>query len=224
MQSNLAEVYDDEFTEDEEIDEGPWAFTDAPEGVKKAILEENRYFNVEDCDWYDYTETDFKEQMSERGIDIDNMYFSGFSSQGDGACFEGSIADINKFLDSYFPDSFKRIRKLLEMGWSFSASTSHTGSYYHSGSVSLNFNAEDWEDCNQWDDDDLRYHAFNVMMEGVDDEITDLENDIETVLRKHMDALYKTLENEYDYLTSDEALTEYFEGSDYMFDEDGRIV
>jgi hypothetical protein len=42
-------------------------------------------------DWHDFAFGDFKEIGAAFGFDISDIYFSGFSRQGDGACFEGSM-------------------------------------------------------------------------------------------------------------------------------------
>jgi hypothetical protein len=42
-----------------------------------------------DYEWYDCVESDFKEIGKILGIDVTKIFFTGFSSQGDGACFEG---------------------------------------------------------------------------------------------------------------------------------------
>ena len=41
-------------------------------------------------EWWDFIYDDVKQSASIIGIEINKIYFSGFSSQGDGACFEGS--------------------------------------------------------------------------------------------------------------------------------------
>ena len=43
-----------------------------------------------DYEWWDCTFDDAKQCLALAGFDVDKIYFSGFSSQGDGACFNGS--------------------------------------------------------------------------------------------------------------------------------------
>jgi hypothetical protein len=64
------------------------------------ILDKHRHYNTEHLDWWDGVYDCFKTDMADIGIDVDRMYFSGFYSQGDGACFEGSVDDWPKFLES----------------------------------------------------------------------------------------------------------------------------
>ena len=43
-------------------------------------------------DWYESTFDDAKAIGALMGMDIDGIYFSGFCSQGDGACFEAGLS------------------------------------------------------------------------------------------------------------------------------------
>ena len=43
-------------------------------------------------DWHEFVIDGAKEVGALLGIEIDNIWFSGFSSQGDGACFTGSYS------------------------------------------------------------------------------------------------------------------------------------
>lgn len=42
-----------------------------------------------DYDWYDFIFEDATTVGKCMGIDVENILFTGFNSQGDGACFEG---------------------------------------------------------------------------------------------------------------------------------------
>ena len=214
MQSNLAE----------DEDYGPWTFADAPEDVRAAILDKQRYFEVDNNDWWDLTDEDFKAEMEEKGIHVNDMWFSGFCCQGDGASFDGYIEDLPKFLEAYYKaEDFATIRKLLNIdGFYFSFkcdSRSHDR-------CSFEYDYEDWRYLIDYDQDDLRYHAFKAvnLLDHADDEIHRLAQEAEDIFKREMCGIYRTLEKEHDYLTSNEHLTEYFEGADYLFDEDGDMV
>ena len=205
-------------TAEELEDYGPWKFSEAPEEVKQAAIGKNRDINT-DHEWWDYTYGTFKKDMAEKGIDVDDIYFSGFYSQGDGACFEGSISDLDKFLDAHFDaDKWPTLRLLEKVGGTVSFSVRHTGHYYHAYSTSSSFEAEDWENCQPYDEEDLRYMALQALMEDFDQECEDFEEAALEVFRDHMKQLYKNLEAENDYLTSDDAIAETMEANDYTID------
>ena len=50
----------------------------------------------------------------------------------------------------------------------------------------------------------------------------DEEQTLLTLMRRFADWIYKSLENEHDYLTSDEVVTESL--ADLLFDEDGTVI
>lgn len=189
---------------------------------KAQLIEKYRYFNVECGAWWDCTYEMFKERMAEQGILVTDIYFSGFYSQGDGACFEGYIEDTKKFLATNFkPDEYPFIRKLLEHGGDIKFSCGHFGHYYHENSVAFDIDNDifgyvlpittDFHDqiVLAWDE------ALSLEME----EFTD---DSKEIFRNNMRQLYRELEQDYDYLTSDEAVWEAIESNELnQGEEDG---
>lgn len=140
------------------------------------------------------------------------IWFSGFYSQGDGACFEGSY--------SYAKGSTKRIREYAPNDndlhsiadnlanvqrrnfYQLRATCEHSGRYYHSGCMSVA--VEHCED--QWRD------------------IGDAEDEITDELRSFADWIYSQLEKEYEYLTSDEQVEDSIIANEYEFHENGTIA
>ena len=96
--------------------------------TKDELIDKHRHWNVEHIDWWDCTYSDFKERMTAIGIEVDRMYFSGFWSQGDGACFEGSVSDWRLFLPTVGITNDVLVEFICNH-WSFSVS--HSGHYYH---------------------------------------------------------------------------------------------
>lgn len=139
------------------------------------------------------------------------IWFSGFWSQGDGACFEGSY--------SYAKGAAKRIREfapndetLHEIAdslqaaqrpnfYRLAATCSHSGHYYHSGCMSVS--VEDSEDS--WRD------------------IGNAEDEIQDAMRAFADWIYGQLEAEYEHQTSDETVDENILINEYEFTANGKI-
>ena len=69
-----------------------YSFKELSKEAKKKVLERLSQINVDYDQWHDGIIEDAKECGKILGIDIDKIYFSGFSSQGDGACFEGNYS------------------------------------------------------------------------------------------------------------------------------------
>lgn len=180
---------------------------------KEQLIEKYRDINAYD-NWYDSVYESFRDDMLLHGIKVDEIYFSGFYSQGDGACFEGSVYDWELFLQSIGYNNPALIQ-LSTDNWH--TTVSHRGHYYHENCTSFGHNWSTPSLTNLLDDEfilyysryndsDVRSIAWLSMLKTVD--YDKLEADIEEAFRDHMRTLYRTLEAEYEYLTSDEAVWE----------------
>lgn len=165
-----------------------------------------------------------KRQSSEPKI-----WFSGFCSQGAGACWEGSYKyrkGALKALQSEAPVSYQyglpdgtmtttesdsnrelhRIAKALQEVqrkhfYKLVATSTQSGGYSHSGCMSV-----------EVEHDDDRYR-----------DIGDAEGEITTLLRDFADWIYNRLEEEYDWLRSDEQVDESIAANGYEFTESGEL-
>lgn len=163
------------------------------------------------CDW-EHVYEDAKQIASLFGLDIDKIYFSGFWSQGDGACFEGSYRYARgalKAVKAYAPKDAEvsRIVKGLQdvqrkNFYRLYASCKHHGHYYHAYCMAVDV-----------EDNENRYR-----------DIGESESDITELLRDFANWIYSQLEKEHDYQCSDEAIEENINANDYEFNEDGKIV
>lgn len=167
-----------------------------------------------DTDFHECVFDDYKEGCGVLGIDIDQIYYSGFYSQGDGACFTGTYSykkGWKALLKAQFGGDL--IKPFLEAGnelqaiqskyfYKLSANLEHTGRYYHENSVSINVTAED--------------DIYLNLMEA--------EEDITDTLRSLMQDLYSSLERAYAWVMSDENIDDNIKLSEYEFDEDGYRV
>lgn len=138
------------------------------------------------------------------------IFFSGFSSQGDGACFEGRYRyakECSKRIRQHAPED-KELHRIADAltevqrrhFYHLTALMKHRGHYSHSGCMSV-----DVEDCVNMGRD----------IGGAEDDITQL-------MRDFADWIYKQLEQEYDHRSSDEVVGENIRANRYEFDEDGR--
>lgn len=183
-----------------------YKFNELSNEAKEIAISNNYDWNVSDQFWSEYVTDDAKEIGKMIGIDIEAIYFSGFSSQGDGACFVGSYVyrkGAAKAVADYAPTDSEllRIAKGLqaEQRKAFYGVYGHTaqrGHYMHSGCMSIELHSENDQ-------------PFD------DDEIAQL-------LRDFADWFYKRLEAEYDYLTSAEAIAEGLSANKVEFTENGE--
>jgi hypothetical protein len=143
---------------------------------------------------------------------VDNVYFSGFWSQGDGACFEGYVQDWDKFLASVGYTDAPLVDHAFNH-WYFSCK--HRGSYYDEYCTVFDYSFpmpdsrtddEDFIEFYSPYEDELKSRAwFAVISQYVD---YNFAEDFKEVFRDHMRELYSRLEKEYEYLTSEEAVWE----------------
>ena len=219
-----------------------WTFANHPN--QDAVLDKNRYYEVELDDWWRFCYDEKREDWLEIGLDVPakQMFFSGFASQGDGACFDDCTIDWEKFWPQltgkyYFLARFKQHLPQPELH--------HSGRYSHEYSVCISLDdpygyAEtevvdaaikqrfprmpDYTMSVYRDHPDI----WNLLTARYQDrfayELSQLETELQELLRDKMRDLYAALEAEYDYLTSDELLRDRFTDDDtWMFAEDGTI-
>lgn len=196
------------------IETQAYQFTELSEQAKQKALDKAREWQADDNFWHEYVIDDAKEIGKLLGIDIDKIYFSGFSSQGDGACFTGHYEYVKgaaKKIQEYAPkdEELHSIAERLQAiqkrhFYGLSASIKHRGYYYHSGCTDIDV-----------------YKNGNYLYSEAEQEA---EEEIKDLLREFMDWVYSKLEREYEWLTSDEQVQEMIQANGYEFDEDGNIL
>jgi hypothetical protein len=182
--------------------------------MDKTLIEKYRHINVDHDDWWDYIYGNFKKRMSEQGILVTDMYFSGFCSQGDGACFEGWIENTPLFLEKHCkPDEYPMIRKLLACGGTCSIKSEHRGHYSHEYCVWFDVTADElWRLLPT--PTEFHEQVVKTWDSQLEYELPDFENDAKEVFRRYMRELYYELSTEYDYLTSDEIVWEAIQANE----------
>jgi hypothetical protein len=180
--------------------------------VEKAM----EWGTITEGEWWDSAGTIecAKEMGVMLGIDIDRVYYSGFWSQGDGACFEGTYGyktGAVKRVKAEFPalTEFHRIAEALQAAqkpyfYKLGARVKHSGRYYHELCTTIEVTHEDEYYEGDWAAD----HA-------------DEEDYIKDTLRDFMRLIYKMLEEDYEYRTSEESVLDMLEANEYTFTEEG---
>lgn len=148
-----------------------------------------------------------------------SIWWSGFWSQGDGACFEGTWraneVQTGK-LKEYAPqdEELHRIAEIIEKAAkeqpSMSIKITHNYRYYFATSVDMEPRFFDNED------NDL---SENESLWAAQDEVF---KKAQGALHALMNWLYRTLEKEYEYHNSDEQINETICMNEYEFDEGGN--
>ncbi len=176
-----------------------------------------------DHDWYDFVYSDFEAICDILGITLrpnpvshvggakreePQIFFTGFASQGDGASFAGSYAyrpGSSKAIRVYAPQDARlhRIADALryiqrQHFYRLSADIRHRGRYYHEYCMDIAVEREGI--------------AFG----------SPAEETIIEALRDLARWLYRRLESEFEYLTSEQAVDEAITANGYTFMENGK--
>jgi hypothetical protein len=175
-------------------------------------------------DWYHFVYEDFEAIAAMLGVELKTqafrlygggtrqkpcIFFSGFWSQGDGACFEANYR--------YQPGAAKAVRlhapqdpelhEIVETLQSIQrrnffqiiADVTHRGHYYHEYAMDIVVNRDSPQAVTAED-----------------------EQEVAEALRDLARWLYRQLEREYDYQTSDATIDEAILANEYTFTEEGR--
>lgn len=188
-----------------------YKFEELSDEVQNKLIEKNRDVLVQYGDWYHPVLDGFCEDMSEAGHDIDvrDISFSGFCSQGDGASFttkNGSISlrSLLKELGVKMKDLPRGFGKEIKQGLMTIDIVRWDNRYSHQNTVSvdLNYDGED---------------------EKISQAFFELEDKFESQLREYMIDLYNKLEKYYNELTTDEAVKEELIEIEDEYRETGEV-
>lgn len=190
-----------------------YTFDELSEEAKEKAISDNRDINVGDDYWYECIYEDAKTIASLMGITIERIYFRGFWSQGDGACFEGYYSYEKggvKKVKEHAPkdEELHRIAKELQniqkrYFYGIHAKVRQSGHYMHERCTNFTIEFNEHPNGGYWEN------------------TIEAENELAETLRDFMKWIYKALEAEYNYQTSDEQIAEYLEGNQIEFLEDG---
>ena len=201
-------------------------YKDLSDTAKEHAFERHQeYAQSNDYYWWESTMEYWVEKLEALGIStsLEQMHFSGFGSQGDGACFTGSI-NLREFLEAH-PDLKKEHAKLYMAVIPFDGRGAAC-EYFDlelTRHGSTNYNHEKSVHLGSWDLDILP-ELDNDDEEGEDYErlFVDAEADIEWQCREYMKELYRDLEKNYEYMQSMECFLEEVDYKD--FDEQGDLT
>lgn len=179
--------------------------------VSQALLDKYRDINT-DHDWWEWTYAELTERVKLAGILADSFLFSGFWSQGDGACFNGEIttnADMHKYLAAYHnDDEFPMLRKVMQHGGEVWSRWRSEGMYCHENTLVFEVDSDQFYNLINADGNELRQSVIDAWDEVRMRELDELEESIKKNVKDICRKLYRQLEEEYEYLTSDEAVAE----------------
>ena len=156
-----------------------------------------------DYEWWDCVYDDAKAVGKCLGIEINDIYFSGFYHQGSGCSFSGYYSyhkGWKKALKAYAPND----KELLGIGQALQ--DIQCPAFY-------NLEGEIKGDERYWRTRIDLYWQYSEHEQAIND-----------VLSSFADWIYNNLQREYEWLTSEEQLIESAQANGYLFDASGRII
>lgn len=159
-------------------------------------------------DWYDFVYEDAQRILNLAGFTIDKIYFSGFSSQGDGACFTGSWKADNVKLGEAIKEApqdkdilriANEIERITKLWPESNMTVKHSGHYYHKYETTFEVNSDN----------------KGNLEEGSEEAIIEVSRDA-------MEWIYRRLENEYNFMNEDDQIDENIIANEYEFEETGN--
>jgi hypothetical protein len=191
-------------------------------------------------DWYEsiYAQYIGDKELEFKGMFVDQIYYSGFYSQGDGASWTGRI-NLDDFITHYVkpehPDAgrYMALLALMQEEWISVRALIYTTSfmYVHSGGMRLE-GVDVMADIDA-DDNDLVFRqgifqgaSINDVARaiGVESLINDLEEWVLAEARSLADEIYVALRDEYEAYTSEETFNELIYINGWRFDSKGNLL
>lgn len=181
-----------------------YSFTELPDEIQQKVIKVFRDYHVEIDNWHEPVTEIFTEKLEKLSYTETKTYFSGFWSQGDGACFEGKVYLLNWLKAHKKLSQFKNLVTYLKEQGDDYLTIKQTGHYYHSRSMAV-------------------VDEVHTETQKQSDELSQVIELIEAEIEEVSDEYYKDLENYYNELTSDEAVKEALIDNDYEFRANGEL-
>ena len=160
---------------------------------------------IADDNWWSESVIDHAKHVGALiGFEVDEVYWRGFWSQGDGACWAGSVTYSTGCAAAVAREcpQDSEIQRIAR-AW---ASLQRRNFYQIRGRVSEND----------------QYMRTSVDAYRTDDREVIGEDDANRIVSEFADWIYRALESEYDYQMSDGSVDETIRANEYEFDEDGK--
>lgn len=201
-----------------------YRFEELSDKAKQKALEAFWDINV-NHDWWDFVYDDFKQLCSYFGltVDLERTYFSGFYHQGQGCGYTATIDFMtmlacikNQSWKEYAPnaefcfpdiDINRRLQQLIDAGIIDIVASVKPGSRGTNINVSTDASYSS-NMCSNYD--------------RINEELSKLEEITDKICKELNSFLFKNLLEDYEYLTSEDAVRETIQVNEYDFGSDGQ--
>jgi hypothetical protein len=177
-----------------------YKFEELSDEAKQVAIDNNRDINT-DYEWWNPMFEGFTELLEKQGFYETEIYFSGFYSQGDGACFDGKV-DALKFAESI---NEKRVARLIDAG------------------ILEGFTIEKTSFSNHYSHEKTRYvDVWREDRKNIDRVLVSMCEEIEEKRLSLSKQIYNDLYKAYEELQSDEFISGTLIVNEYEFLSNGK--
>jgi hypothetical protein len=191
-------------------------------------------------DWYEsvYAQYIGDKAVEATGMLIDDIQYSGFWSQGDGASWTGRI-NLDDFIQYYVTPThpnagrYTVLLELMREDWLSMRALIHTKSFMYVHSGCMRIEGVDITADIDADENDLVFTQGIFQGAGIKDVaraigveslVKDLEEWVLAEARVLADDIYKALRDEYEHYTSEETFKELIYINGWRFDSKGNLL
>lgn len=199
-----------------------YEFDELDDDAKEKAVESMYDVNVNYDYWWDFVIDDIQEQLTKMGIYKPDVRFSGFWSQGDGASFTGESVDLIALIEYLkLQNEFKLLYTALKADMlDYAAYISGNHQDVHEYSCRFKIDSFNYFNDDLWDESEDKYTEQYDLYEQ---EMERLQGYLEDWRLDYSIDIYHRLKEEYEYLTSKDAIVETILANEYEFNKDGSF-
>ena len=188
-----------------------YEFEELTDEAQARAIENSRYSEVEHDNWYLPVYEDHTDQLAQVGVADPTIRFSGFFSQGDGACFMSDNINLPVLLAAMKDGGYR-----VDPVWETEAI---------SGALTVDIQKGTASFCYHYD----HSNTITAYAQYVGDlmssaEVADFEDAVTRWAKKTADSICRDLESFYNELTSDEYISDLLIAGGNLFDQRGNPV
>lgn len=190
-----------------------YKFAELAPAVQQKVIDRNRDFNVSD-DWWFTPELEYfaSDLLAPAGFIVkpDDIHFSGFGNQGDGASFKGTV-DILAFMHAHkLCNALRALYCAIKRGVDIEVSVQESRQgYFVYTELTLYLYQEDCKNEDQ----------YNVITAQADQLESIIKDAAESLAKK----MYRDLEQVYECAISDESIKESIQANELDFTASGLM-
>ncbi|WP_159477663.1 hypothetical protein [Dyadobacter sp. 3J3] len=200
-----------------------YSFEELPQATQKQVTQKLSGINVDYTFWYEYSYEHFKKLCALLGVGVEakSLHFNGFYAQGDGSCFGADVDIVGLIegirsrvwtssmpaseLEMQAPDISPSLFSLIKKGGiDISAKI-----YSHSNGIGIEAGM-DWN------------YDSSKNLSNIDKSFLDMESWFQKTSKTLNDYLYRSLQAEYEFVTSEQSVAETITANEYLFTIDGE--